>query len=96
MYLTKLKMTAAVLALSLVIGGSGWLAPWAMGQETNQPGPDAFDKLHKLMAPGPNDSQWMQVAWMPSTNIYAARKKAAEEGKPLLLWYMAGEPLGTC
>jgi hypothetical protein len=33
---------------------------------------------------------------MPSSNIYAARKKAAEEGKPLLLWYMAGEPLGTC
>jgi hypothetical protein len=33
---------------------------------------------------------------MPSTDIYAARKRAAEEGKPLLLWYMAGEPLGTC
>ena len=57
---------------------------------------EPFDKLQRLIAPGPNDSQWMQVSWMPSTDIYAARKKAAEEGKPLLLWYMAGEPLGTC
>jgi hypothetical protein len=33
---------------------------------------------------------------MPSTNLWAARQKAAAEGKPLFLWYMAGEPLGVC
>jgi hypothetical protein len=55
-----------------------------------------FDKLHKLLSPGPHESHWMTVPWMPSSDIYAARKKAAAEGKPLLLWYMAGEPLGTC
>ena len=58
-------------------------------------GPVAADRAWP-QEPGPDDAQWMQVPWMPSSNIYAARKKAAEEGKPLLLWYMAGEPLGTC
>lgn len=96
MYLTRLNMTVAVLAVGLVVAGSGWMAPQVLGQETIQPSPDSFAKLHKLMAPGPNDSQWMQVPWMPSTNIYAARQKAAQEGKPLLIWHMAGEPLGPC
>ena len=68
----------------------------ARGEEKGPFSSGQFEKLRQLMAPGPNDSQWMQVPWMPSTNIYAARKRAAEEGKPLLLWYMAGEPLGTC
>ncbi len=57
---------------------------------------DSLDKLQKLIAPRPSESAWMTVPWMPCSDIYAARKKAAEEGKPLLLWYMAGEPLGTC
>ena len=91
MDLTKRSRIAALLA----VVGLGLLAPPTLGQATKPPA-DPFDKLHQLMAPGPNDSQWMQVPWMPSSNIYAARKKAAEEGKPLLLWYMAGEPLGTC
>ena len=93
MSMTKLKPVGSVLlAVYLGIAGAGSMAQPA----TNQPPADPFDKLHQLMAPGPNDSQWMQVPWMPSSNIFAARKKAAEEGKPLLLWYMAGEPLGTC
>jgi hypothetical protein len=87
---TRWKQAAALLAVGLM------MAPQASGQETKQPAPASFDKLHKLMMPGPNESQWMQVSWMPSTDIYAARKKAADEGKPLLLWYMAGESLGTC
>jgi hypothetical protein len=82
-------MAAAGLAVVLLIAGSELRAQ-------QEPSPEQFDKLRKLMAPGPNESRWMEVPWMPSTNIYAARKKAAEEGKPLLLWYMAGEPLGTC
>lgn len=88
----KLKRAAAMLAICLAVASSGSLGQRVVGQET----PASFDKLHKLIAPSPNESQWMQVPWMPSSNIYAARKKAAEEGKPLLLWYMAGEPLGTC
>ena len=57
---------------------------------------DQFNKLHQLIKPNPDESQWKKVPWMPSSNIWAARKKAAKEGKPILLWYMAGEPLGPC
>ncbi len=53
-------------------------------------------KLHQLIKPAPGEARWTEVPWMPSTDIWAARKKAAAEGKPLFLWYMAGEPLGTC
>ena len=87
MYRTNSKVTAAVLAVGLAVTGSGLKA---------QSAAEPFDKLHKLMAPGPNDSQWMHIPWMPSSNIYAARQKAAAEGKPILLWHMAGEPLGPC
>ena len=88
---TKLTTSSLVLVVGLMVGVHQTAA-----QPTKKPSADTFEKLHQLMAPGPNDSQWMQVTWMPSSNIYAARKKAAEEGKPVLLWYMAGEPLGTC
>ena len=57
---------------------------------------ERFDALHQLIKPGAGEARWAQVPWMPSTDIWAARKKAAAEGKPLFLWYMAGEPLGTC
>ncbi|MBI3823622.1 MAG: hypothetical protein HY289_13210 [Planctomycetes bacterium] len=82
-------------SLALVVGLMVGVQQTA-AQPTKKPAADSLEKLQRLIAPGPDDSQWMQVPWMPSSNIYAARKKAAEEGKPLLLWYMAGEPLGTC
>ena len=55
-----------------------------------------FEQLHQLIKPAPSEARWAQVPWMPSTNIWAARQKAAQEGKPLFLGYMAGEPLGQC
>ncbi len=57
---------------------------------------EQFDGLHRLIKPQVGEARWEQVPWMPASDIWAARKKAAEEGRPLLLWYMAGEPLGTC
>jgi hypothetical protein len=59
--------------------------------------PDAeFHHVRNLVLPGQDDSQWLNVSWLPATNIWEARQKAAREGKPILLWYMAGEPLGAC
>jgi hypothetical protein len=48
----------------------------------------------KLIKPGPGEWKFAEVPWVPT--VWEARKKAAEEGKPLLIWYMAGEPLGQC
>src|SRR5262245_28137097 len=58
--------------------------------------PGQFARLHRLIRPQAGEARWQEVPWMPSSDIWAARRKAAEEGKPLLLWYMAGEPLGSC
>jgi hypothetical protein len=80
------RRTAFLLAAALSI---------AAGANADSPNAD-FEALHKLILPGKDDSRWLSVSWQPATNIWAARQKAAREGKPLFLWYMAGEPLGPC
>ena len=53
---------------------------------------DQFDALHALVKPAPSEQQWEQVPWL--TSLWEARKRAAAEGKPILLWEMDGHPLG--
>src|SRR5262245_17002741 len=55
-----------------------------------------LEQLHRLIKPTAGEARWAQVPWLPSSDIWGARQKAAAENKPLLLWYMAGEPLGAC
>jgi hypothetical protein len=66
-----------------------------------QPAPGAnavlaeqFDRLSKLIKPTAAESSWSSIPWMADLN--EARRKAAAEGKPLFVWTMSGEPLGTC
>jgi hypothetical protein len=59
-------------------------------------GGGSWQAVQALVLPSENDSQWMKVTWTPASDLWAARQKAAAEGKPLFLWYMAGEPLGPC
>ena len=54
--------------------------------------PAQFEKLHSLIKPQANEEKFMEIPWM--TDLWAARKKASEEGKPILLWEMDGHPLG--
>lgn len=51
-----------------------------------------FAKLHALIKPVANEEKWNQIPWMSS--LWEARKRAAAEGKPILLWEMDGNPLG--
>jgi hypothetical protein len=54
-----------------------------------------FDKLHRMLRPQPGESRWMEIAWHPS--VWEARRKAAEEGKPLFLWAgSGGAPAAGC
>lgn len=76
--------------LAIVLGAA--LAASAAGTEPITP--EQFEKLHALIKPQPGEWRFAQVEWMPS--VWEARKKAAEEGKPILIWFMAGEPLGQC
>jgi hypothetical protein len=56
--------------------------------------PQSFDRLLKLIKPTADEASWAAIPWM--INMGEARKKAAAEGKPLVVWTMSGEPLGMC
>ncbi|MBY0457624.1 MAG: hypothetical protein K2V38_09825 [Gemmataceae bacterium] len=49
-------------------------------------------KLRALVRPADGEDPFETIPW--ETDLWTARKKAAEAGKPLLLWEMDGHPLG--
>ena len=55
-------------------------------------GPDLLPSLKALVKPQPGEWQWATIGW--ETSLWEARRKAAEAGKPILLWEMDGNPLG--
>jgi hypothetical protein len=57
--------------------------------------PGRFDSLREDIRPGERESLWEQIPWLLS--VHEARKRAAAEGKPILLWSAGGCcPLGGC
>jgi hypothetical protein len=57
--------------------------------------PIPFGKLAALQAlikPVPGEDAWEKIPWV--TDLWQARRTAAERGKPILLWEMDGHPLG--
>ena len=54
--------------------------------------PTQFANLHALIKPGKEEEKYLQIPWL--TSLGEARRKAAAEGKPILLWEMDGHPLG--
>ena len=72
------------------------LATAAIQAETPKPiPPEQFAKLHKMIKPQPGELRFQDIPWLLST--YEARKKAAEEGKPILVWSgSGGAPVGVC
>jgi hypothetical protein len=77
----------------LALFGAATAAP---AEERTALRPADFDKLRQVIRPGEGEARWAEIDWAPASDIWAARKKAAREGKPLFLWFMAGEPLGSC
>jgi hypothetical protein len=55
---------------------------------------EEFEKLHPLIKPQRGEWKFADIPWAKS--VAEARERAAAEGKPILTWYMAGEPLGEC
>lgn len=78
----KLRFRFASLFVLLLVGVHA-----AFGDDTTD-----FVRLHTLIKPQPDEDQWLQVPWLSS--VWEARKKAAMDGKPILLWEMDGHPLG--
>ena len=60
------------------------------GSEVKSLVPSQFAKLHAAMAP--KGERWTEIPW--ETDLGEARRRAAREGKPLLMWVMDGHPLG--
>ena len=53
---------------------------------------EQFPRLLELIKPHKGEDKWAQIPWM--TSLWQARRRAAAEGKPILLWEMDGHPLG--
>src|SRR5262245_16207266 len=103
MFPTEKTNAAGVLALSFLLGGAlvgpaRAMDPPARSElrtadaKTSAAGlsADQFDKLRALIKPKPGGFD--DIDWM--TDLGEARKKAAAEGKPLLVWVGDGHPLG--
>ena len=83
-----MKPTASfLLANSLV-----WMATALTAPAAEPIRPDQFAKLQALIKPDQGEDQWAQIPWV--TDLWQARKLAAAQGKPILLWEMDGHPLG--
>jgi hypothetical protein len=54
--------------------------------------PEAFERFHQAIQPRPEEVRWRQIPW--ETDLWEARRRAREAGKPILLWAMNGHPLG--
>jgi hypothetical protein len=51
-----------------------------------------LDQKIAEVIPTAKEEKWLQIPWR--TNLMAARKEAAAQGKPMFLWIMNGNPLG--
>jgi hypothetical protein len=78
----------STLTVSLVLLSS----LWASATAADPIAPEQLAKLHALIKPQTGEEKWQEIPWM--VNLWEARKKAAAEGKPILLWEMDGHPLG--
>jgi hypothetical protein len=54
--------------------------------------PEQAEKVRAAVRPQAAEQKWEQIPWR--TSLWDARKQAAAEGKPILLWEMDGHPLG--
>ena len=63
-----------------------------LGQDAPEIAPADFARLHALIRPQAGESPWRDVEWM--TSVRDARRQAAAEGKPILIFTAAdGSPL---
>jgi len=54
--------------------------------------PHTFRQLLAYLRPKPEEVRWQQIPWQ--TDLWEARRLAAQQGKPIFLWAMNGNPLG--
>ncbi len=74
------------------------VVPRALVEPGGQPvaeQPATAAPLSELIAPllpSEKENKWLQIPWR--TDVLAARREAARQGKPIFMWLMDGDPLG--
>ncbi|MCH7725915.1 MAG: hypothetical protein IH991_05460 [Planctomycetes bacterium] len=95
---SRLNMLLALsVVLSLASSANPLLAESAI-ENLNVPAaltPRQFAGYQALIKPAAHESPWAKISWHAS--VWEARKQAAAEGKPILIWSGGGSPpLGAC
>ena len=111
MWMSKLKTVGQGLLTAMAVASSSTLVhqaraekpagpaveegPPVRGQPLPPSTPEQFAALLKLIKPQPGELRFHEIPWLLS--VWEARKKAAAEGKPILVWSGAGgAPIGVC
>ena len=85
MHLAKLKTISSLMAVTVLLAGSGLFAQQAPDKAPRASKLDltseTFPKLHALILPQQTEWRHLRIHWI--TDLVAARKKAAAEDKPL-------------
>jgi hypothetical protein len=85
-----------IIMRSLVLSAavSTWMAVSSIGPAAGAEPISArdFDQVRALVRPQEGEGKWDRIPWLSS--LWEARRRAAAEGKPILLWEMDGHPLG--
>lgn len=74
------------------IAASLLLVTAVAAQQPARPAGSTLKKRVQEILPTAEEERWLQIPWR--TNLSEARRDAAKEGKPILLWVMNGNPLG--
>ena len=83
----KVLLLTGLLASALTSSRAGAEAPPIAAEQ--------FAKLHAMIRVQPDELRFWRIPWKLS--VTEARKQAAAEGKPLLVWAGAGgAPIGVC
>jgi hypothetical protein len=85
-------VTRLVTASAFLSAAAGVAAAEDLSPTRNRLTPETIAQLQGLIKPKVDEDKWTQIPWM--ANLWQARKRAAAEGKPILLWEMDGHPLG--
>ena len=95
--LSRRLAPAAVCGLTL-LGAASLLAADPAHASKSDLTPRTMPKIFSLIRPQQNEWRHLKVEWL--TDVIAARRKAAQEDKPIVVLYTGGagynEPLGVC
>jgi hypothetical protein len=84
--------------MSLLAGGTGLLTYPSVAADPAKPAelsPETFRETQNQIKPQPGESRWREIPW--EIDLHAARKKAAAEGRPMLVMSGGGATaIGTC